>query len=212
MTELTTPDGIEAAFTRSDNTFLCARWGRPIAPIVFGVADQTLEIVKGALEAMVGAVGHQMMETDPEFGANMMFFFFTQWDELTAVPDMDRLVPELEPLVARLKEADANQYRLFRFDKEGAISAVFIFVRMDAHLSKMPAEDIALGQIAQSLVLWSDQAFVGTSILGKLPSGTTVLRPDVTAVLRACYDPVLPAAAYDPAHALRIFARLSAVQ
>ena len=212
MTDLTTPDGIEAAFTRSDNTFLCARWGRPIAPIVFGVADQTLEIVKGALEAMVGAVGHQMMETDPEFGANMMFFFFTQWDELTAVPDMDRLVPELEPLVARLKEADANQYRLFRFDKEGAISAVFIFVRMDAHLSKMPAEDIALGQIAQSLVLWSDQAFVGTSILGKLPSGTTVLRPDVTAVLRACYDPVLPAAAYDPAHALRIFARLSAVQ
>lgn len=212
MTELTTPDGIEAAFTRSDNTFLCARWGRPIAPIVFGVADQTLEIVKGALEAMVGAVGHQMMETDPEFGANMIFFFFTQWDELTAVPDMDRLVPELEPLVARLKEADANQYRLFRFDKEGAISAVFIFVRMDAHLSKMPAEDIALGQIAQSLVLWSDQAFVGTSILGKLPNGTTVLRPDVTAVLRACYDPVLPAAAYDPAHALRIFARLSAVQ
>lgn len=212
MTDLTTPDGIEAAFTRSDNTFLCARWGRPIAPIVFGVADQTLEIVKGALEAMVGAVGHQMMETDPEFGANMMFFFFTQWDELTAVPDMDRLVPELEPLVARLKEADANQYRLFRFDKEGAISAVFIFVRMDAHLSKMPAEDIALGQIAQSLVLWSDQAFVGTSILGKLPNGTTVLRPDVTAVLRACYDPVLPAAAYDPAHALRIFARLSAVQ
>ena len=212
MTDLTTPDGIEAAFTRSDNTFLCARWGRPIAPIVFGVADQTLEIVKGALEAMVGAVGHQMMETDPEFGANMMFFFFTQWDELTAVPDMDRLVPELEPLVARLKEADANQYRLFRFDKEGAISAVFIFVRMDAHLSKMPAEDIALGQIAQSLVLWSDQAFVGASILGKLPNGTTVLRPDVTAVLRACYDPVLPAAAYDPAHALRIFARLSAVQ
>lgn len=212
MTDLTTPDGIEAAFTRSDNTFLCARWGRPIAPIVFGVADQTLEIVKGALEAMVGAVGHQMMETDPEFGANMMFFFFTQWDELTAVPDMDRLVPELEPLVARLKEADANQYRLFRFDKEGAISAVFIFVRMDAHLSKMPAEDIALGQIAQSLVLWSDQAFVGTSILGKLPNGMTVLRPDVTAVLRACYDPVLPAAAYDPAYALRIFARLSAVQ
>lgn len=212
MTDLTTPDGIEAAFTRSDNTFLCARWGRPIAPIVFGVADQTLEIVKGALEAMVSAVGHQMMETDPEFGANMMFFFFTQWDELTAVPDMDRLVPELEPLVARLKEADANQYRLFRFDKEGAISAVFIFVRMDAHLSKMPAEDIALGQIAQSLVLWSDQAFVGASILGKLPNGTTVLRPDVTAVLRACYDPVLPAAAYDPAHALRIFARLSAVQ
>lgn len=212
MTDLTTPDGIEAAFTRSDDTFLCARWGRPIAPIVFGVADQTLEIVKGALEAMVGAVGHQMMETDPEFGANMMFFFFTQWDELTAVPDMDRLVPELEPLVARLKEADANQYRLFRFDKEGAISAVFIFVRMDAHLSKMPAEDIALGQIAQSLVLWSDQAFVGTSILGKLPNGTTVLRPDVTAVLRACYDPVLPAAAHDPAHALRVFARLKTVQ
>lgn len=212
MSDLTTPEGIEAAFTRSDGSFLCARWGRPIAPIVFGVADQTLEIVKGALEAMVATVGHQMAETDPEFGANMMFFFFNEWDELTAVPDMDRLVPELEPLVAKLKEADANQYRLFRFDRAGAISAVFIFVRMDAHLSQMPAEDIALGQIAQSLVLWSDRAFVGQSILGKLPNGTTVLRPDVTAVLRACYNPMLPAMAQDASHALRIYARLGAVQ
>ena len=34
-----TPEDIAALFTRSDGSFFCARWGRPIAPIVFGVED-----------------------------------------------------------------------------------------------------------------------------------------------------------------------------
>jgi hypothetical protein len=37
---------------------------------------------------------------------------------------------------------------------------------------------------------------------------TTVLQPDVAALLRAAYDPVLPVAARDPAHALRLAARI----
>ena len=47
-----TPDQIEALFTRSDGTYAFARWGRPIAPIVFGVQDETLSVVKGAWEAV----------------------------------------------------------------------------------------------------------------------------------------------------------------
>ena len=98
-----TPDTIEALFTRSDGSFTCARWGRPIAPIVFGVDDATLQVVKGAIEAVVVLADHKMAETDPELGANLMFFFFRDWDELTEVPDLDRLIPDLAPLVAKFE-------------------------------------------------------------------------------------------------------------
>ncbi|MEY4872630.1 MAG: hypothetical protein RLZZ563_1960, partial [Pseudomonadota bacterium] len=45
-------DQVEKLFTRGDGTFLCARWGRPIVPVVFGVEDATLAVVKGAFEAV----------------------------------------------------------------------------------------------------------------------------------------------------------------
>ena len=75
-------------FTRSDGTYLCARWSRPIAPVVFGVDDATLGIVKGAIEAVVALADHKMTETDPELGANLVMFFIREWDELTATPDL----------------------------------------------------------------------------------------------------------------------------
>lgn len=202
------PEDIQALFTRKDGDFLFARWGRPIAPIVFGVQDETLSIVKGALEAVVDLAGHHMAETDPELGSNLMVFFFRDWDELTEVPDLDRLIPDLGPLVARLKGADANQYRIFRFDKDGAIRACFVFLRMDSEMSKLPADTLALSQMVQSILLWSDAAFADQSPLGRTESGTVVLRPDIAAVIRAAYDPVLPAMAQDASHALRLFARI----
>ena len=126
------PEEIEALFTRADGSYLFARWGRPIVPVVFGVEDATLPVIKGAFEAVVTLAGHRMAETDPELGANLMVFFVRDWEELLAVPDLDRLVPELAELVARLGAAGANQYRIFRFDAEGAIKAAFVFLRMDA--------------------------------------------------------------------------------
>lgn len=209
MAELISPKAIEAFFTRGDGRYLFARWGRPVVPIVFGTDDQTLAIVKGAVEAVVLLAGHKMAETDPELGANMMFFFFRDWDELPAVPGMERLVPDLDPLVALLKTEEANQYRIFRFDAAGAIRATFIFLRMDAELSQVPADTLALAQVAQSIVLWSDTAFLGSSILASTGEDQVILRPDVGAVIRAGYDPVLPAVAQDPSHALRLAARIS---
>ncbi|MEO0917800.1 MAG: hypothetical protein AAFY31_12600, partial [Pseudomonadota bacterium] len=97
-----TPEQVEAAFTRSDGTYLFARWGRSIAPVVFGVDDATLGVVKGAIEAMVVLAGHEMTDLDPELGVNLLVFFIRDWDELTATPDLDRLLPELPELVARL--------------------------------------------------------------------------------------------------------------
>ena len=69
------PDEIEALFTRSDGLFAFARWGRPVAPVMFGVQDETLSVFKGALEAVMVLAGHQMAETDPELGSNLMVFF-----------------------------------------------------------------------------------------------------------------------------------------
>ncbi|MDV7143245.1 hypothetical protein R3X27_11185 [Tropicimonas sp. TH_r6] len=203
-----TPQDIEQLFTCSDDSYLFARWERPIVPIVFGVDDATLSTVKGACEAIVTLAGHKMAETDTEMGANLMVFFFRQWEELLQVPDLDKLVPDLAPLVARLAEADANQYRAFRFEQSGAIRAAFVFLRMDDALSEQPAEDIALSQMAQSILSWSDRAFTTRSPLARTPEGTIVLHPEIGDVIRAAYDPVMPAAATDPSHALRLAARL----
>ncbi|MEX0285031.1 MAG: hypothetical protein AB3N23_10505 [Paracoccaceae bacterium] len=201
------PDQIEALFTRSDGSYAFARWGRPIAPVVFGVEEDTLGILKGAWQAVTLLAGHQMAETDPELGANVMMFFFRDWSELTDVPDLDRLVPGLADLVLRLEAGGANQYRVFRFDDNAAIQACFIFLRMDDELSAVPAETLALSQVVQSVLLWSDKAFKEQSPLA-IAEGTTVLRPEIGDLIRAAYDPVMPPAANDSSHALRLFARM----
>ncbi len=197
---------IEPMFTRADGSYLFARWARPVVPVVFGVDDATLSVVKGAIEAVVALAGHQMAETDPELGVNQMMFFFREWNELLETPDLDRLVPDLGPLVARLEVAGANQYRLFRFDPDGAIKAAFVFVRMDREMAQVPAEDLALAQAAQSILLWSDVVFRDRGPLGRIGE-KVVLRPDIAAVIRASYDPVMPAVAREPSHAMRLAAR-----
>ena len=203
-----TPEEIEALFTRSTGEFLFARWGRPIAPVVFGVEDATLQTVKGAIEAVVTLANHQMAETDPELGANLMFFFFREWSELAETPNLDRLIPDLETLVARLAEAEANQYRFFRFDETGAIQAAFVFLRMDKSLSAVPAETLALSQVVQTILLWSDEAFTDRSPLVVAEGRAAMLRPEIAALIQASYDPVLPAASNQPEAALRLAARL----
>lgn len=205
-------DQVQALFTRADGTYLCARWGRPIVPVVFGVEEATLSVVKGAIEAVVALAGHRMAETDPELGANLMVFFFREWEELPQVPNLDRLIPDLAPLCARLAAAEANQYRIFRFDPEGAIKAAFVFVRMDGHMSTVPAETLALLQAVQVIVLWSDTAFADVSPLVAGREGAVMLRPEIAGVIRAVYDPVLPAVARDAAHGFRLAARVAAVQ
>lgn len=204
-----TPEEIEALFARESGEFLFARWGRPIAPVVFGVEAETLSVVKGAFEAVAALSGHKLAETDPELGSNCMVFFIRDWAELPEVPNMDRLLPDLGPLVARLTAAGANQYRAFRFDEEGAIKAAFVFLRMDEALLEVPAESLALGQVVQTFLLWSERAFRDSSPLA-VAGEQTILRPEIAGVIRAGYDPVLPAVAHDPAHALRLFSRMEA--
>lgn len=208
-----TPDAVQNLFTRADGQFLFARWGRPIVPVVFGVEDATISVFKGAIEAVVALADHKMAEHDPELGANLMVFFIRDWAELPVTPNLDRLIPDLGPLVARLEEAQANQYRSFRFDADGGIKAAFVFIRMDDAMAAASADTIALSQIVQTILLWSDTAFLGTSPLAVLKDeGPAVLKPEVADVIRAAYDPILPVAATDASHALRLFARIGHTQ
>ena len=201
---------VEQLFTRSDGSYLFARWGRPIVPIVFGVEASTLGVVKGAVEAVVAMAGHKMSDHDADIGANLMIFFFRDWQELLEVPNLDQMIDGLSDIVVRLDDAGANQYRVFRFDEAGAIKACFAFIRMDAALDEVPAETIALNQAVQMICLWSDRAFASASPLG-MANGLAVIRPEIGDVIRAVYDPVMPAVARDKSHALRLAARVGAV-
>ena len=195
-------------FTRSDGEYAFARWGRPIVPVIFGVDDATLAVFKGAIEAVVTLAGHKMDEADMELGANLMFFFCQDWAELLDVPHLDKMLPELEGLVTRLQAAKANQYRLFRFDSAGAIQAAFVFIRMDDQMAQAPADTLALSQAVQVILLWSDTAFSDAPALAMV-DGKVALRPEIGDVIRAAYDRVMPVAAQDASHALRIAARVS---
>ncbi|MEC7763933.1 MAG: hypothetical protein VX874_18665 [Pseudomonadota bacterium] len=203
-----TPDEIENLFTRQ-GAYRFARWGRPIAPVVFGVEDATLSVVKGALEAVTTFAGHAMAETDPELGANLMIFFFRDWMELAEVPNLDRMIPDIGKIAARLAKAEAVQYRTFRFDEAGGIKAAFAFIRMGGGMEKLPAETVAMMQAAQIMLTWGDGAFAEVSPLAKHPdNGMVMLRPEIAGLIRAAYDPVMPVAANDAAHALRLSARM----
>lgn len=200
-------DRIETFFTAPDGAYRFARWGRPIVPVVFGVEDATLETLKGAIEAVVALAGHKMAETDPELGANLLFFFFRDWDELADVKDLDQLIPDLKGLLERLKAAKANSYRLFRFDEEGAIKAAFVFVRADDEMLALPADHLALSEAVKIILVWSDAAFKSYGPLAKAGEAV-VLRPDIAGLIRAAYDPVMPLVADDASHALRLAARV----
>ncbi len=210
-----TPEQIAAHFTRADGQYLCARWDRPIVPVIFGVTEANLGVLKGAIEAVVALAGHKMAETDVELGANLMMFFFRDWSELLDVPHLNRMIDGLGPLVGRLQAADANQYRVFRFDQQRAIRAAFVFVRLDENLGAVPLDVLALSQAVQVILLWSDRAFTDRAALARTTpddgtAPTTILRPEIAALIRAAYDPILPAVATDPAHALRLAARITA--
>ncbi len=194
-------------FSRAGGEYAFARWGRPIAPVVFGVTEETLSVVKGAFEAVTTLAGHPMDDVDPEFGSNCMMFFFREWQELLDVPDLERLVPDLEPLLDRLARAEASQYRMFRFDEAGAIQAAFVFLRMQGAMTELPGEVLALGQVVQLMLAWSDKAFQDRSPLA-IAGEATILRPEIADLIRVAYDPVMPNTAQDASHALRLAARM----
>ena len=190
MAEMT-PERIAALFTRGDGSYLCARWGRPVAPVIFGLADESLDVFRAAIRAGFAHAGHPVAETDPEMGANLMLFFVRDWPELSGVPDLDRLTGS-PGLPERLQAEGADQYRLFRFDGDGGIRACLVFLRMGGALA-----DSHPAALAEAVVRRSTLSFAGEVAAG----------PELAALIRGAYDPVRPVAATDSAHALRLAAR-----
>ncbi|MDO5704683.1 MAG: hypothetical protein Q4G49_06350 [Paracoccus sp. (in: a-proteobacteria)] len=187
-----TPDQIVALFTRPDGSFLCARWGRPVAPVVFGLADDSLDIFRSAIRAVFADAGHPLVETDPEMGANLILFFVADWAELTGVPDLDRLTG-VDDLPARLAQQGADQYRIFRFDPDGSIRACLCFTRITGTLAQVHPAALAESLAVRATLTFAQEA---------TPS------PELARLIRAAYTPVLPAAATDNSHALRLAARM----
>jgi len=203
-----TPERATELFTRSDGGFHFARWGRPIAPVIFGTDDASLGVLKDAMARVVSLGDMRFAETDPELGANLLTFFVEDWSELEDVPHLDRVIPDLPQLLDRLRGAGANQYRSFGFDAEGAIRFCAILLRYDEHLAEVPAQVLATSQMIQSFLLWSDTAFQDQSPIAIVSdTGLSVVRPEIAALTRAAYDEALPNAARDPAHAHRLAAR-----
>ncbi|SMO88980.1 hypothetical protein [Paracoccus laeviglucosivorans] len=186
-------DQIAQMFTR-DGRYLCARWGRPVAPVIFGLADETLDIFRGVTRAALAHARHPIAETDPEMGANMMSFFVRDWDELAGVPDLGHLTGQ-DDLPARLAGQGADQYRIFRFDADGGIRACLSFVRIGGALADAHPAELAEGLVMRGLLTFAQDV---------PPSA------GLAALIRAAYDPVMPIAATDPSHALRLSARLTA--
>lgn len=186
-----TPETLSALFTR-DGGYLCARWSRPVAPVIFGLADDSLDIFRAAIRAVLADVGHALTDTDPEMGANMFFFFVRDWHELAAFPDLERLTGQRD-LPDRLIREQADQYRIFRFDPDGGIRACLTFLNMGG-----PLADAHPGVLAETLAVRAMLTFAQDV----RPS------PGLARLLRAAYDPVMPVAASDASHALRLAARL----
>ncbi|TKW65340.1 MAG: hypothetical protein DI616_15500 [Paracoccus denitrificans] len=185
-------DDITRLFTRG-GTYLCARWGRPVAPVMFGLADNSLQLFSSAIRAAYAHAGHPVTETDAEMGANLMIFFCREWEELAGIPDLDKLTDQPD-LVARLQSRNTNHYQLFRFDPDGAIRACLSFVRMSGPLaSTHPA------MLAETLAVRTMLTF----------AQDVTASEDLARLVRAAYDPVMPDAATDNSHAIRLGARLA---
>lgn len=183
---------IAALFTR-DEGYLCARWGRPVAPVIFGLADDSLAVFRAAIAAVLADLRHPLAETDPDMGANMMFFFLRDWSEMDQIPDLAHLTGQAG-LGPRLAKGKADQYRIFRFDPDGSIRACLCFVNMGGALKAAHP-----GALAEMLAVRAMLTFAGD------------VQPSrrLAAVMRAAYDPVMPACATDASHALRLLARLN---
>ena len=199
---------VEELFTTPEGTYRFCRWGRPIAPVVFGVDDETLGHLKDAMAMVLEIAEMEFVDTDPELGANLMIFFCSEWDELDMVPNLDQLLPDFDILKNSLKRTGASQYRSFAFDENGAIKVCIVLLRFDEHMAETSVQTMGVAQMTQAILVWGDEAFEDESPIALIPeTGMCIVKPGYAAVIRAAYDPALPPSSMDSSHAMRLAAR-----
>ena len=208
MTDALSLKEIETLFTGSDGVFRFARWNRPIVPIIFGVDDETLVHLKTSIVTTIGITGNKIEETNPELGANLMWFFCKEWEEILSVPDLKKLIPNLNDIVKKLQTTSTKSYRIFAFDNEGGIKMCVQLIKVSDETAEMSIQALATGETFQCLVLFSSKAFIDESPIAQISQNNLcVPKPEYAALVRAAYDPVLPVSSQDKSHALRLFAR-----
>ena len=205
-------DWVADQFTRRDGGFRFARWGRPVVPVIVGTNDEGCQIFEDGIRAVARIAALEVGELDPDLGANFLVFLVNDWAELTEAPNLVRLIPNLDDLIANLNAHGANQYRVFNFTEDGAIRLCITMLRYDDELQSVSAQTLAVGQAFQGMLLWSDKAFMQESPIAVTDDGLCVVKPVFADLLRAAYDPVLPHAAADASLALRIAARLTVTE
>lgn len=200
-------DWVSTLFTHNDK-YRFARWGRPIVPVVFGVDDETLTHLKDGIAQTVGVTGGVLAETDPELGANFMWFFCQNWDELKSIPNLEKLFPDFNDTIDTLQKSGANQYRRFAFDDDGGIQLCVVLLRMDDQLANMSIQTLATSETLQGLLVWGEKAFREVSPIAVVKeNGICIVKPEFAAVVRASYADMMPVALGDASHALRLAAR-----
>lgn len=199
---------IETLFTDNEGVFKFSRWNRPIVPIVFGVDDETLVHLKTAIVTTVGVTGNKIEETDPELGANFMWFFCQDWDEILSIPDLKKLIPNIRDIVGKLESSSSKSYRIFAFDSMGGIKMCVQLIKVVEETAEMSIQALATGETFQCLLLFSRNAFIDESPIAQISKNNLcVPKPKYAALVRAAYDQVLPVATQEKSHSLRLLAR-----
>jgi len=180
--------------------------------VVYGTDDEGVRIFEEALGSVAGLTGLGCQEVDPKLGANFLVFFVAEWQAPAHVPNLAKLISNIEKLSQSLAAAGANQYRIFGFDEAGAIRICITLIRYDEEMQSVSAPVLAVGRSVMGLLLWSDQAFTTTSPIAVTETGRTLVKPWYADLIRAAYDPILPAASAEPALALRLAARMTVLE
>ena len=137
-----------------------------------------------------------------------MWFFCKEWEEILSVPDLKKLIPNLNDIVKKLQTTSTKSYRIFAFDNEGGIKMCVQLIKVSDETAEMSIQALATGETFQCLVLFSSKAFIDESPIAQISQNNLcVPKPEYAALVRAAYDPVLPVSSQDKSHALRLFAR-----
>lgn len=196
------------------DAFKFARWGTAISPVVVGLDTKGAQLFEEAIGAVAELAGVATEELDAEMGANMMIYIMSDWAHAARAPNLPNFLPNLPELVERLTKANANRYRVFAFDDQGAIRASITLLRYDEQMQAAPVDYIALSEAALAMLVYDeagvaeDRPVVMAQFEDENEDPRAILEPWHAMLIRAAYDPTIPAGSKDPSLALRLAARI----
>ena len=195
------------------DNFKFARWSGSISPVVVGLDDKGTQLFEEAIGAIAEVAGLKIDEIDPEMGANMMVYVMGDWAHAKQAPNLPTFLPDLPALIDRLNQANANRYRVFAFDDAGAIRASITLLRYDEQMQEAPVDYIALTEAVLATLVFDERGVAEDRpvIIAKFEDddyALAVLSPWHAKLLKAAYDPTIPAASGETSLAMRLAARV----